>query len=310
MNRLESPFEVLARFWILPLVVIILWVLGCSRRESEAGQLKSLIDFSQPGAAKTAGVFGVYDDAWVAPEASITLTNLDHHRTLILEGTNVGIGKGGEELRIAIVFGAETLHVARITALGEFREPIALPTRTAASDTVELSLVSYKSFVPSQLGTSKDDRVLSFRIRKIGFVPPEQTKEALPTSFEFPRSSVRDPNLQGIYSDGWIADSGVVTLFNLENKKEVEIRGSYPLNIFPRLADLEVFAANRLLLKHQMRRQDAGYFRIRAQLPEGQLMSSKLVLTLKPSGSFVPAELKINDDRRRISFRLEYIGFR
>lgn len=281
---------------------------GCSGNDTGASALKSDLNFSDPHTAKNPGVNGIYEDRWMGKEASITLINPRHERTLLLEGTNVQTKLPDEKMRLTVLCQAETVHVASIAALGEFREIIVLPLSLSTLDTLKLFLVSSKAFVPSKLGTSNDNRVLSFRVRRIALIAPEETGLAMPMSFRFPRSSESDPNLAGVYSDGWMGDSATIVLFNLRRKENLEIRGTIPGNIFTRIADLEIYAGQKLLAKQQFSTKRGGSFRISLVLPEDLVLMEKILITLKPSYSFVPAERGINTDRRRLSYRLEYIG--
>jgi hypothetical protein len=239
-------------------------------------------------------------------EAEIVLGNSEHQPALLLEGTNVETKAGDETLRILFLVGSDTVHVSTISTLGNFEEIALLPQKVRALDTLELSLITTKSFVPSRLGTSRDDRTLSFRLRKISLVPGDKTGESFPASFEFPRRTETDPNVQGIYSDGWMADSASIMLFNPENKTVVEVRGFVPGNIFQRVATFDVLFGGQLVVRQQVQ----GNFQMRFQLPDAIRGDPKLSFTLKPSGTFVPSERGISSDTRRISYQMRYIGLR
>ena len=291
--------------WLTVLVLATaFW--GCSKNDSTSPTLRSSIDFTNAEAVRTSGAFGVYEDGWMGNEAEIVLGNSAHQPALLLEGTNVETKPGDETLQILFLVGSDTVHVSTVSTLGNFQEMALLPQKARAFDTLELRLITAKSFVPSKLGRSKDDRTLSFRLRKISLVPWDKTRESFPASFEFPRKTETDPNVQGIYSDGWMADSASITLFNPENKTMVEVRGVVPGNIFQRVATLDVLYGGQLVVRQQVQ----GNFRMRFQLPDAIRGDAKLSFTLKPSGSFVPADRGISSDRRKISYQLQYIGLR
>jgi hypothetical protein len=232
--------------------------------------------------------------------------NPTHQPALLLDGTNVQTKPGDEALGILILVGTDTIQVLNIMALGDFHELAILPQKVRAADSLDVTLIASKSFVPSKLGTSKDDRSLSFRLKSIAVVGLESAQTAVLTAFEFPRTLESDANLQGIYADGWIGDSASVTLFNPENKGTVEIRGVVPGTIFPGVASLDVLFEGQLLLKQQV----AGDFRMRFQVPEKARVAAKFTLVLRPMGSFVPADRGISGDTRRISYQVRYIGLR
>jgi len=290
----------------LTVVVLATAFLGCSKHDSTSSTPGSSIDFTNVDAIRASGALGVYEDGWMGSEAEIALDNSAHQPALLLEGTNVETKPGDETLRILFLVGSDTVHVSTFSTLGNFQEMALLPQKARAFDTLELRLITTKSFVPSKLGTSKDDRSLSFRLRKLSLVAWDKTKESFPASFEFPRKTETDPNVQGIYSDGWMADSASITLFNPENKTMVEVRGVVPGNIFQRVATLDVLHEGKLLVRQQVQNN----FRVRFQLPETGRGATKLSLTLKPSGTFVPSERGISSDRRRISYQLQYVGLR
>jgi hypothetical protein len=279
---------------------------GCSKHDSASSTPRSSIDFTNAEAVRTSGAFGVYEDGWMGNEAEIVLGNSEHQPALLLEGTNVETKAGDETLRILFLVGSDTVHVSTVSTLGNFSEMALLPQKVRALDTLELSLITTKSFVPSRLGTSRDDRTLSFRLRKISLVPGDKTGESLPASYEFPRKTETDPNVQGIYSDGWMADSASIMLFNPENKTVVEVRGFVPGNIFQRVATLDVLFGGQLVVRQQVQ----GNFQMRFQLPDAIRGDTKLSFTLKPSGTFVPSERGISSDTRRISYQMRYIGLR
>ena len=291
--------------WLTVLVAATAF-LGCSKHEPTSPALRSSIDFTNAEAVRTSGAFGVYEDGWMGNEAEIVLGNSAHQPALLLEGTNVETKPGDETLQILFLVGSDTVHVSTVSTLGNFQEMALLPQKARAFDTLELRLITTKSFVPSKLGTSKDDRTLSFRLRKISLVPWDKTRDSFPASFEFPRKTETDPNVQGIYSDGWMADSASVTLFNPDNKTMVEVRGVVPGNIFQRVATLDVLYGGQLVVWQQVQ----SNFRMRFQLPEGARGATRFTLTLKPGGTFVPAEWGISSDRRRISYQLQYVGLR
>jgi hypothetical protein len=277
---------------------------GCEKRGS--ADFSSSIDFTDPNAIRRSGALGVYEDGWVGPEAEIALDNAGHSAALLLDGTNVETKLRDESLSIVLLVGEDTLRVVTIAAVGDFRESVFLPQDLASSDTLELRLIASKSFVPSKLGTSRDDRALSFRLRRIALLSREGIRQYLPGSFKFPRAAENDPNLQGIFSDGWMSDSAVVTLYNPDSSAMVEIRGLVPGNVFHGVSTLDVLYAGHLVVRNQVR----ANFQVKFQLPGDARGSSKLRLTLRPNGTFVPAVLGTSADSRTLSYQLQYVGLK
>jgi hypothetical protein len=279
---------------------------GCFKRDSSSSAPGSNIDFTSADAIRASGAFGVYEDGWMGKEANIVLGNLAHQPAILLEGTNVQTKPGDEALWILLLVGPDTVQTLRIMSVGDFHEMAILPQKIRAYDTLEIRLITTKIFVPSELGTSKDDRSLSFRLKSVSLVALESARSSIPTAFEFPRTDETDPNLQGIYSDGWIGDSASVTLFNLDNKAAVEIRGLVPGSIFQGVATLDVLFEGELLVRQQV----SDNFRMTFQLPEKARGAAKFTLALRPIGVFVPSDRGISSDKRRISYQLRYIGLR
>jgi hypothetical protein len=103
-----------------------------------------------------------------------------------------------------------------------------------------------------------------------------------------------------------MSDSAVVTLHNLDSSAMVEIRGLVPGNVFHGVSTLDVLYAGELIVRNQVR----ANFQLKLQLPDEARRSSKLTLTLRPNGSFVPAVLGTSADRRTLSYQLQYVGLR
>ncbi len=295
-----------AMFTKLILVCAAIAIVGCEKHDSQTGRLKDRIDFTDPNLIRNSGALGVYEDGWMGTEAEIMLGNPSHQPAILIEGTNVQTRPGDEALGILLLVGSDTIQVLNILALGDFHEMAILPQKIRSNDSLDVTLIATKTFVPSKLGTSRDDRSLSFRLKSVSLVGLDVGRSAFPSAFEFPGTAETDPNVQGIYSDGWIGDSASVTLFNPEKKATVEIRGVVPGSIFQGVATLDVLFEGTLLVRQQV----SGNFRMRFQLPDAIRGDAKLSFTLKPSGSFVPAERGINSDKRRISYQMQFIGLK
>lgn len=291
-------------------MALVVGFIGCEQKNDQRRTLSSLIDGADSLQLQSLEGTGIYTDGWIGETATITLGNPGHARGLSVSGTNVQTGLKDETMILKLHFDGGMTDSVEIKQTGGFEEFLLMPANAAARDTLQFTLIASKSFVPAKLGTSQDDRTLSFRLNKIGIVDAPLFGERMPSSFEFPRKSEQDPLLVGVYKDGWFADSAVVTLYNTEGKSSVEIRGFFPPNIFAKIADLEIYAGSKMIVKQQLPRQNGGYFRIIVQLPEDQISSARTVLTLKPSGTFVPSERGINPDKRRISYQLQYVGLR
>ena len=296
-------------------LVVLAFVLAagltsCSKEIKNEIGLRCEIDGADTVQLRSLEGTGIYQDGWVGDFATVTLHNPHHTRLLSLTGMNVQTGMKDESLHLKFEYRIGKIDSVAIAALGSFEKLILLPPSEGAHDTVQFTLSSSKSFVPSCIGTSKDDRTLSFKLTKLGLVDASTLTAKMPDSYEFPRKEESDQNLIGVYKDGWIADSGIVVLHNLEGKSSVEIRGFVPPDVFQKIADLEVRVGSVLLVKQQIPKQNQGYFRSIFQLPEELAASANIPLTLKPSGSFVPAQRGINSDQRRISYQLQFIGLK
>lgn len=300
-----------ARALFVVMVIVLLTALfGCKQESRQQATLSSSIDASNVDHLKGMEGSGIYSDGWVGEIASISLVNPQHTRGLSVSGANVVTGMKDETLTLRLQFEGKTSDSVEIKETGRFDEILLLSAQVSRRDTVEFELLASKVFVPAKLGTSQDERRLSFRLNKIAILDPNAVAEKMPSGFEFPHRTENDPNLLGVYKDGWFGDSAVVTLHNFENKSSVEIRGFFPPNVFTKIAVLEIYAGGKLLVKEQLAKKNGGYFRSIVQLPEEQLGAGKTILTIKPSGTFVPAQRGINPDTRRISYQLQYIGLR
>lgn len=292
------------------LFLIILVIFGCSQQKRTQVGIPSIIDFADPNQFNSPSVTGVYSDRWVGETASVTLGNPQHFRGVLIAGTNVETRLPKEELEIKVRSAEKTFYVLRIKSLGDFQEYIPLPVELSTRDTLHLNFEPSKIFIPSEIGTSRDTRALSFRVSKIALVAESQVAGLFPEVFQFPRDSETDRNLEGVYKDGWMADSGKFILYNLERKRAVEINGFYPANVFKKSSDLEVYISGKLLVKQQLSKRGGGGFAVQVQLPEEQLDMINTEIILKPSGTFVPAERGINPDRRKISYQIHRIALK
>jgi len=297
-------------FLITAVMVLLIGWFGCDKEVRQRTVLRSQINASDTLQLQGLEGSGVFSDGWVGETATIALTNPNHSRGLMISGTNVQTGLKDERLTLAVSFPGGGSDSVEIRGTGDFEELFVLPVKVAERETLQLSLNSSKVFVPAKLGSSPDDRRLSFRLKKLGIVDEAILEQRKPSGFAFPREAEHEPFLFGVYKDGWFADSAIVTLHNLENKRSVEIRGFFPPNIFTKIATLEVYSGSSLLVKEQLPNRTRGYFRTLVQLPDNLVSSGRVTLTLKSSGAFVPAERGINPDRRRLSYRLEYVGFK
>lgn len=296
--------------YVLIVIFLIAGLYGCKQGSDQQPHLRNSIDAAD--SAQLAGLegMGIYSDGWVGEEARVYLGNRQKSRGLSISGVNVMTGLKDEKLVLTVSFDDHAKQFVEVGSTGDFENIIVLPKSVAERETLAVTIVPSKVFVPSRLGTSQDDRRLSFRLRKIALVEQADLGKRFPEFFEFPREQEGEPYLRGVYKDGWIADSAVITLYNLNRKEAIEVRGVFPPDVFKRIAELQVYINGRLLVKEQLPKQQAGYFRIRALVPEDLIGQDKFVVALKPSGSFVPAERGINPDRRRISYQLQYIGLR
>jgi hypothetical protein len=294
----------------LSVIVLLLTAVGCRQGGNQQIALRSEINASDTLQLKALEGTGIFSDGWVGEHATVLLSNPKHERGLLISGTNVQTGLKDEKLFLTLEYDDGSSDSVDVAEPGNFEHICLLSADVAAKDTLRINLVSSKVFVPSRLGTSADDRSLSFRLAKITLIGASAVEEKLPSSFKFPREPEHDPNLVGIYKDGWFADSARITLRNQQKKRTVEIRGFFPPDIFTKIATLEVYDGQELLVKEQLPRRDSGYFRFLVQLPERPQNSSSVTLTLHASGAFIPAERKTSSDERRLSYRLEYIGMR
>ncbi len=298
-----------ARIVLLALLIAAEFV-SCSREVPKVKMLRSDIDAADTLQLRSLEGTGVFVDGWVGDAARFGLGNAGHWRVLSVAGTNVQTGMKDERLVLKIEFASGKAEQIGVPSTGAFEQMLLIPAADASQDTLTFRMTSAKTFVPSHLGTSKDDRKLSFHLSKIALIDPSSLAQKMPESFEFPRQADTEPNLAGIYRDGWIGDSATITLFNVRGKKTVEIRGFAPPDVFDKVATLESSVNGALLVKEQISKQAQGYFRSIIQIPDEYAGLVALPLTLKPSGSFVPAQRKINSDLRRISFQIQYIGLK
>jgi hypothetical protein len=305
-----KSFSIIIARWPLVAALVLTGLMGCGKSDKQGVGLRSEINANDTLQLQSLEGTGIYADGWVGNEASISLANPKHTQVLSIAGINVQTGMKDESLHLIFEYAKDAKDSIEIGQMGSFNEIVLLPPVIAAKDTLQFRITSSKVFVPSKLGTSQDDRLLSFRLVKIALLDPAGLEKIMPEAFEFPAKEESNSNITGIFQDGWISDSAVVTLHNLKGKITVEIQGFVPGDIFPKIANLEICANGHLLVKEQLAKKTGGFFRSLIQLPDELADLSKVTLILKPSGTFVPAERGINSDRRRLSYRLQYVGLR
>ncbi len=291
-------------------LIMIFVIVGCGEQKRQQVGIPSSIDFADPNQLNSPSITGVYPDRWVGEMAAVTLGNPQHFHGVLIEGTNVETRLPNEELEVKVSLVEKTFYILRVKSLGDFQEYILLPLELSTRDTLHLNFKPSKIFIPSEIGTSKDSRALSFRVSRIAVATDSQVAGLFPESFQFPRDPETDTNLEGIYKDGWMADSGKFTLYNVSRKKTVEVNGFYPTNVFRKNSDLDVYVGGKLLVRQQLPKRGGGGFAVQVQLPEEQLDMIKTEIILKPSGTFVPAERGINPDKRKISYQIHRIALK
>ena len=287
--------------------IIVIGLFGGCR--SNKSSLPAAIDFTNPTQLASPNVTGIAADRWVDPNASVELGNPAHDHAILLAGTNVQTGLPDETLRIQFGSAGRIFDLLVISRMGDFTEYVPLPPEIANRDTLALDIIPLKKFIPAQLGLGSDARTLTFRIAKIALVGEEESAAALPEMFRFPRDPETDAHIDGIYKDGWFADSATVVLFTTGGRKTLALIGSCPPNIFSNVPALEVFYDGTLMEKRQLTDR-GGDFNIQLQLNDDEAKSGKHIVRLRSNGSFVPAERKVNSDTRKISYRIQYIGYK
>ncbi len=295
--------------WIHMTATVVLGslvLIGCSNENQKRDRLKSSIDFTNPEAVRSSEAFGVYEDGWAGTDVQVQLGNKAHNALLAVEGINVQTKTGDERMTLTVVVGFDTLEQNHIAQLGNFRHVVVLPLNLARQDSLEVRLISSKSFVPSKLGSSKDDRQLAFRLSRLSLLPADTAKVSFPEYFEFPSLSEENLNCRGIFADGWISDSATVTVFNPSGKSTVEIRGVVPGNVYTGIATLDVLMQGTTVVKHQVK----GEFRIRFDLPDKVRELGKVTFVLKPGSVFSPVDKGISTDKRRLSYQVSFVGLR
>jgi len=289
------------------LISVLSLYYGC--HDSKKTSLAASIDFTDPTQITNPNIIGITADRWVDPEASLTLGNPSHDHAILLAGTNVQTGMADEVLKIELGLDGNVFDSLVISHTGDFIEYVPLPPEIAKHDTLALDIIPLKKFIPAQLGIGPDTRTLTFRIAKIAIVNESESAEAFPEMFRFPRDPETDAHIDGIYKDGWFADSAKVVLFTSSGKKALILKGSCPPNIFSKVPALEVYYDGTLMEKRQLTNR-GGDFNIQLQLNDDEARFGKHVVLLKSNGSFVPAQRGVNSDTRKISYRLLYIGFK
>jgi hypothetical protein len=259
-------------------------------------------ELSQDSQALRRGA-GAHEDEWVGPQATLSLSNPQHQPGMTIAGENVLTGMDDESLTIRVIFPSGERDSVTIETPGDFQAFLQIPPVDVSRDVIDLHLTSSKAFVPSQLCTSPDDRVLAFRLVLIATIDEESLAEHLPSSYEFPNPG-ESSNVVGVFADGWISDRATVTLHPRGGLTTIEIRGYIPTG----LPDRWILKANdRVLLSGRPPRQESGVFNARVELPEDLWKARRLDLQIIPGGTYVPAERGLNEDQRSLSYKLVYV---
>lgn len=270
----------------------------------------SEIDAGDPGTLQRLQGHGFTLDGWVEQQASAVLSNRRHCAGLRLAGVNVQTGMADESLSLRIEAGDAPSDTVKIADLGPFEVYYPLLPDAAERDTVAFSVSCTKVFTPASLGTSQDDRSLSWQLQQIALVDLATLGEKLPESFTFPRGDERNRCVVGVYGDGWVTDSALVTLHNLHGRTALEVRAMCPPGVLARMEDWQVSANGYLVNAGPLPDQGNGYYRAEWPLPPQVRSSQKVAIRITPGGTWVPSERGLNADTRRLSCRLDYIGLR
>jgi hypothetical protein len=279
-------------------VIVLACVLGCSSGGSEGEPPPGSGAFGQlPGS-------DIHADGWIGEEATIFVANPHRNPGLLIEGENVETGADNESTWLHVMFdgGQDSVYITRT---GTFRSYFRIPADLAQADTLRFQVKLSKTFVPARIGTSSDERLLSVRLLRVMAVSEKRLESRLTATLSFPFDVEEDPNVNGIYSDGWISDQAEVVLHGTQGRTRLMMRGYIPAGVSPniRIEVLGMEIANQLLP-----RQESGMFSAEFALPEEAVDADRLSLKLRPGSTYVPEERGLNEDTRTLSYKLSYLG--
>jgi hypothetical protein len=278
--------------------IVLTCVLGCSSDGSEGEPPPGSGAFGQlPGS-------DVHEDGWIGEEATIFVANPNGNPGLLIEGENVQTGSENESTWLQLVFdgGQDSVYIART---GTFRSYFRIPADLAQADTLRFQVKPSKTFVPARIGTSSDERVLSVRLLRVMAVSEKRLESRLTATLRFPFDIEEDPNVNGIYSDGWISDQAEVVLHGTQGRTRLMMRGYIPAGVSPNI-HIEVLGME--IANQPLPRQESGMFSAEFALPQKAVDADRLSLKIRPGSTYVPEERGLNEDTRRLSYKLSYLG--
>jgi hypothetical protein len=110
-------------------------------------------------------VEGVYDDRWMGRETVLALAGRDL-ASVEIEGERSAIPSLAQQELVLRVAG-QPEHVVSLSTPGPFTVRVPLPPGGALPGVWEVSLVSTRTFCPTDLGLSADSRDLSVRLLRV-----------------------------------------------------------------------------------------------------------------------------------------------
>jgi hypothetical protein len=112
-------------------------------------------------------VKGIFDDAWVSKYAELTLSNHPSSSYLIILGTISSDAKYLLPFLLHVSGNRILLPTQKINQFGDFNLTIPLPKELLSAPWIQFSLKPGSTFIPAEMNLSHDQRVLSFRLRRV-----------------------------------------------------------------------------------------------------------------------------------------------
>ena len=134
----------------------------------ELSSFTTVIDFSASRYQSEQLIEGIYQDGWVARDASVWLKKSPDQKYLFVNGS-APLGFFQNQPVTVKIFVMNSLISEQVAIQpGDFSWEIPLPLPTIDQLVIKITLQADRSFIPSKLGITPDGRELSFSIKQIG----------------------------------------------------------------------------------------------------------------------------------------------
>jgi hypothetical protein len=182
-------------------------------------------------------------------------------------------------------------------------------------NSLSISLPDKAQPAPSRWGlirrwVPKDGRRLNVAVANVELIgDQEYSAIRMPCRIDFTRQDDwKVPGIDGLYGDHWIAGEAHVSLQPCSVPDAVSVDGFIPMLPHSRPPFSVIVSVDGA--PHIMELTKAGPFRISIPLPGTALHDWPYEIAVRAPRTFVPAELGLGTDRRRLSIKLNFIELR